>query len=575
MPYFADRVKTTTTTTGTGALTLSASGATGFNAFPSSLNGLTVGYVIESGSAFEIGTGTYTHSSLNLTRTLRSSSTGSLLNLGSGTHTVFLTPAAQDLQIVEVFSGTSDLPSATDYHGRIYHVHGEGAMYFAHAGNWVKLANSSDITSGVTVHSNQSAMLTDAASASEGSLHYDTGANKLYVKSSSGFFLLATITNATPVISSFSEATGGASANNLSSGGTFTLTAGSNTVITVNATDANLDTLSFSATVTSGTASDVFSSPSFPVSNQSGNTFTLTPASSGGGTVAIRFDVSDGTNIANVTHSFTISFVSSFDIVNASYMSKSFSVSGQESSPKGVDISADGTKMIIAGNTSDDVHYYTLSTAFDVSTASHSSGGDLSPSGSTPVITGCCYSSSGHMVFTTANGTGKVQSWTLSTNYDTSTASSSYTSSTVGSLSSNVIQNPFEVQFKTDGTKMFILDRNAAKVGEFALSTAFDVSTASYTRAYSPTQGGGFETMDFSDDGTKMFVHGYSDSTIYQYNLASAWDLSNVSYASKSFTLNTSDFGTYIQGMCFGDSGKKLYAVGESNDTVYQFSTST
>ena len=149
MPYFADRVKATTTTTGTGALTLSASGETGFNAFPSSLNGLTVGYVIESadGSDFEIGTGTYTHSSLNLTRTLRSSSTGSLLNLASGTHTVFLSPAAQDLQIVEVFSSTSDLPSATDYHGRIYHVHGEGAMYFAHAGNWVKLANSSDVSS--------------------------------------------------------------------------------------------------------------------------------------------------------------------------------------------------------------------------------------------------------------------------------------------------------------------------------------------------------------------------------------------------------------------------------------------
>jgi len=164
--------------------------------------------------------------------------------------------------------------------------------------------------SGVTVHANQAAMLTDAASADEGTLHYETGTNKLYVKQSSGFYLLASITNASPTIDSFSEATGGASANNLTAGGTFTLTAGSNTVITINATEPDLETISYSATVTSGTATDVFSSPSFPVTNQSSNVFTLTPVTSGsGGTVTIRFDASDGTNVANVSHSFEIAFV--------------------------------------------------------------------------------------------------------------------------------------------------------------------------------------------------------------------------------------------------------------------------
>jgi hypothetical protein len=164
--------------------------------------------------------------------------------------------------------------------------------------------------SGVTVHANQAAMLTDAASADEGTLHYETGTNKLYVKQSSGFYLLASITNASPTIDSFSENTGGAGANNLTAGGTFELTSGSNTVVTINATEPDLETISYSATVTSGTATDVFSSPSFPVSNQSSNVFTLTPVTSGtGGTVTIRFDASDGTNVANVSHSFEIAFV--------------------------------------------------------------------------------------------------------------------------------------------------------------------------------------------------------------------------------------------------------------------------
>jgi hypothetical protein len=172
----------------------------------------------------------------------------------------------------------------------------------------VQFADSSG--SGVTVHANQAAMLTDAASSDEGTLHYETDNNRLYVKQTSGFYLLASIANVAPTIDSFSENTGGAGANNLTADGTFTLTAGSNTVITINASDANLDTLTYSATVTSGTATNVISSPSFPVTNQSSNVFTLTPASATGGTVTIRFDVSDGTNVSNVSHSFSISFLS-------------------------------------------------------------------------------------------------------------------------------------------------------------------------------------------------------------------------------------------------------------------------
>ena len=147
MASFADRVKVTvdSSTAGTGAVTLSTA-VSGYQAVPSALDGASIRYVIELGTAWEIGLGVYTHSTLNLTRSLTSSSTGSLLNLNN-TAVVFISPAAEDLQYVEVYSSTSDLPSASSNHGRIAHVHGEGAMYFAHAGNWVRLGNYSEITS--------------------------------------------------------------------------------------------------------------------------------------------------------------------------------------------------------------------------------------------------------------------------------------------------------------------------------------------------------------------------------------------------------------------------------------------
>ena len=41
-----------------------------------------------------------------------------------------------------LYSTFADLPSASDHHGKTAHVHDEGALYFAHAGNWVKLQNA-------------------------------------------------------------------------------------------------------------------------------------------------------------------------------------------------------------------------------------------------------------------------------------------------------------------------------------------------------------------------------------------------------------------------------------------------
>ena len=99
MVKFADRVSVSTSTTGTGTITL-GSARSGYQTFADGgiLNGDTVRYVIEDGTAWEIGQGTYTHSGTTLTRTLSSSSTGSLLNL-SGSAYLFISPSAADLTL--------------------------------------------------------------------------------------------------------------------------------------------------------------------------------------------------------------------------------------------------------------------------------------------------------------------------------------------------------------------------------------------------------------------------------------------------------------------------------------------
>ena len=47
-----------------------------------------------------------------------------------------------------VFPTEADLPDASAYHGMFAHVHATGAAYFAHGGQWIELANKSDVGTG-------------------------------------------------------------------------------------------------------------------------------------------------------------------------------------------------------------------------------------------------------------------------------------------------------------------------------------------------------------------------------------------------------------------------------------------
>ena len=64
------------------------------------------------------------------------------ITLGSGNLTT-----TGKLLFANVYSAEADLPNATTYHGMFAHVHATGAGYFAHAGNWIKLANDSQLSS--------------------------------------------------------------------------------------------------------------------------------------------------------------------------------------------------------------------------------------------------------------------------------------------------------------------------------------------------------------------------------------------------------------------------------------------
>lgn len=97
MVKLVNRAKMTTATTGTGSITL-GSASSGFQSFAAAglINADVVRYVIEDGTAWEIGTGTYTATGTTLTRSVsESSNADAALNL-TGNAVVYVGAVADD-----------------------------------------------------------------------------------------------------------------------------------------------------------------------------------------------------------------------------------------------------------------------------------------------------------------------------------------------------------------------------------------------------------------------------------------------------------------------------------------------
>lgn len=253
-----------------------------------------------------------------------------------------------------------------------------------------------------------------------------------------------------------------------------------------------------------------------------------------------------------------------YTIAGASYDSVSFDVT-QDSTITGMCFNNDGTKMYVCGENTDTVYQYSLSSAYDLSTASYDSV-SLDVSGQiNPAPRSVVFNNDGSALYVCGPDQGVFQ-YTVSTPYDLSTAS--YSSKTFSVASQELY--PCGLIFNNDGASMYVVGSQNKTVYQYTLSTPFDVSTASYaSKSMSVTSEQSSPTgLAFNSDGTKIFVIGETTPKINQYSLSSAYDASTGSYDSVSYTYSE---GTVPRDIVFNSTGLKFFIPDSGPDDIYQY----
>ena len=241
---------------------------------------------------------------------------------------------------------------------------------------------------------------------------------------------------------------------------------------------------------------------------------------------------------------------------------------------RGVTFKPDGSRMYV---TSDDstptVIEYSLTVPFDISTATKTSQTNLLVSGGAAMDKPHAieFKPDGKVMYVIQSKSGSVgiEQFNLTTAWDTQTLSYGTSFGISGEVQIRALA------FKSDGTRVYVAQRDHGKVKQFDLSTPWDISSATNKVESNSFTGeeNNLRNIQFSSDGTFMYLGGNGGDDINKYKLPTAWDVSTItrvtSYSISSQTVE-------MRGFKFTANFTKLYVTGDVDSTgknvVYEYS---
>ncbi|MDW3195952.1 MAG: FG-GAP-like repeat-containing protein [Cytophagales bacterium] len=224
------------------------------------------------------------------------------------------------------------------------------------------------------------------------------------------------------------------------------------------------------------------------------------------------------------------------DFSSATESSLSISLS-EESLGTDIEFSNDGLKLFVLGSSTDAMYEYNLSEAFSITSASYSGfslyvgGQDINPQG-------FVFNQDGSRMFMVGSSSGAVHEYELSTAFDLSSAIETGVSFTISTQDTS----PTGVEFNPAGDKMYILGAGGDNIYEYDLSTPFSLTTASYNSSFLSvsSQSSNPSDLEFSPDGKYAFVLDATSNNIFTYGMSTAHQLTSASFVNEMNLSNSS-----------------------------------
>lgn len=251
-----------------------------------------------------------------------------------------------------------------------------------------------------------------------------------------------------------------------------------------------------------------------------------------------------------------------WDISSASF-AQSLTIDSSANSEFGLFFKPDGLKFFFC--VANIIYDYGLSTAWDVSTGGEVRQFNVQTDGSPPTLSfsiipgGLFFESDGLSMYVLDYSNVLVLKYTLSTAWDISTATFSQSCSARTNLALGLF-------FKPDGGKLYITSNSANRIQESNLSVAWDLSTESSVQATGLASGTNPSDLFFRVDGLKMYLIASADDAVFEYDLSSAWDISTLSFK-RSFVVSAQ--ATEPTSLFFKSDGTKLYVAGSNKVSEY------
>lgn len=208
---------------------------------------------------------------------------------------------------------------------------------------------------------------------------------------------------------------------------------------------------------------------------------------------------------------YQYNLTSAWNVASAVYESNVY-IGVRDATPEGLFFRPDGKKMYFVGSTNDRVYEYDLGTAWLANTATHLQNVSIATQDANPKS--LTFSNTGSSMYVLGGATNNVYQYTLSTPWNVATASFS---ARANIAPQDTAAGGFT--FNATGTKAYLAGATGDNIYSYTLSQAWNVATMAYSsNLYIGAREGTVTGLYVSNTESSIYFIGTSQDRVQQYN---------------------------------------------------------